>query len=113
MPPRRPTTYWPGAVIAVERCRVRAFPFGQEVRDFIDRHERIYVAEQNRDGQIRTLLINELDAPNHKLKSVLHYDGLPITARFICEQIEVDLADSDPATDSGASSASLTVNVAN
>ncbi|RDE19461.1 2-oxoacid:acceptor oxidoreductase subunit alpha [Motiliproteus coralliicola] len=80
--------------IDVDLCRVRAFPFGQEVRDFIDSHDSVYVAEQNRDGQMRTLLINELDAPGQKLVSVLHYDGLPITARCISERIEQDQGDS-------------------
>ncbi|WP_207063676.1 2-oxoacid:acceptor oxidoreductase subunit alpha [Motiliproteus sp. SC1-56] len=74
--------------LAVDSCRIRAFPFGEEVAQFIEDHDLVFVAEQNRDGQMRTLLINELEVNPKELVPVLHYDGLPITARFISEQIE-------------------------
>ena len=74
--------------MAVEGLRIKGFPFHQDVRDFIDRHDTIYVVEQNRDAQLRTLLIQELDVPNHKLVPVLHYDGMPITADAICTMIQ-------------------------
>ena len=57
------------------------------VEDFIESHDVIYVAEQNRDGQMRTLIINELDTNPKKLISVLNYDGMPITADFIYNKI--------------------------
>jgi 2-oxoglutarate ferredoxin oxidoreductase subunit alpha len=69
--------------IAIDALRLRAFPFTPEVADFIARHERVFVVEQNRDAQMRTLLMTELDIAPQKLVKVLHYDGTPITARFI------------------------------
>jgi len=70
--------------IALDTCRIRSFPFSDKVEDFIRDHERIFVIEQNRDGQMRRLLLNEtaVDAKS-KLVSVLEYDGLPVTARKI------------------------------
>ncbi|MEJ2255412.1 MAG: 2-oxoacid:acceptor oxidoreductase subunit alpha [Woeseiaceae bacterium] len=61
-------------------CRVRAFPFSEAVREFIDQHEVVYVVEQNRDAQLRTLLIEDIDASQEKLVSVLHYSGMPLNA---------------------------------
>jgi 2-oxoglutarate ferredoxin oxidoreductase subunit alpha len=63
--------------------RVRAFPFADAVADFIAAHERVFVVEQNRDGQLRAMLINEFGIDPARLVSILHYDGTPITARFI------------------------------
>ncbi len=67
--------------------RLKAFPFTKEVHEFIDNHDEIYVIEQNRDAQCRTILITELNINLSKLKSVLNYDGFPITAQFISEKI--------------------------
>jgi 2-oxoglutarate ferredoxin oxidoreductase subunit alpha len=78
------------AVAALERdglhlntARVRAFPFADSIKEFIAAHERVFVVEQNRDGQLRTMLINEFGIDPARLIAVLHYDGTPITARFI------------------------------
>ena len=71
----------------LDAMRIRAFPFCDEVFDFIAAHEQVFVVEQNRDGQLRTLLINEGDADPAKLLPVLNYDGSPITARFIVSRI--------------------------
>ncbi len=71
----------------VDTLRVRAFPFGDEVLRFIDAHETVFVVEQNRDGQLRTMLVNELEIDPSRLQPVLHYDGTPITARFIADAI--------------------------
>ncbi|KAB2890931.1 MAG: 2-oxoacid:acceptor oxidoreductase subunit alpha [Desulfobulbaceae bacterium] len=73
--------------MAINSLRLLAFPFGEEVAAFIDRHERIFVIEQNRDGQMRLLLINEGDFAPDKLLSVVNFDGMPITAAAIVEQI--------------------------
>ena len=73
--------------IYLDAMRVRAFPFNQEVEDFIDRHERVFVIEQNRDAQLRTLLMAEFELGPDKLKSVLCFDGTPISARNIRKQI--------------------------
>jgi len=69
-------------------CRVRAYPFRDEVTDFIRRHRRVYVVEQNRDAQLRALLRLDLEAElTRKLRSVLHYSGLPIDARTVTDSI--------------------------
>ncbi|MCI3134713.1 2-oxoacid:acceptor oxidoreductase subunit alpha [Phenylobacterium aquaticum] len=71
----------------VDAMRVRAFPFSAEVYDFIAAHDRVFVVEQNRDAQLRTLIVNEGDVDPAKLIPVLHYDGTPITARFIVKEM--------------------------
>jgi 2-oxoglutarate ferredoxin oxidoreductase subunit alpha len=71
----------------LDALRVRAFPFAEEVMDFIAAHDRVFLVEQNRDGQLRTLVINEGGVDPAKLIAVLHYDGTPITARFISGEI--------------------------
>ncbi len=73
--------------LSLNSLRVRAFPFQDEVIEFIDRHELLFVIEQNRDGQLRTLLINEVGISPNKLQSILNMDGLPITANFITNSI--------------------------
>jgi 2-oxoglutarate ferredoxin oxidoreductase subunit alpha len=77
--------------IHLDALRIRGFPFNDDVADFIARHERVFVVEQNRDAQLRTLLTTELDIDPHKLVKVLHYDGTPITARFIIQAISAKL----------------------
>ncbi|MBN9461964.1 MAG: 2-oxoacid:acceptor oxidoreductase subunit alpha [Burkholderiales bacterium] len=71
----------------VDTLRIRAFPFGEEVERFIAGHDTVFVVEQNRDGQLRTMLVNELGVDPARLVPVLHYDGTPITARFIIDEI--------------------------
>ncbi|HWZ71743.1 MAG TPA: 2-oxoacid:acceptor oxidoreductase subunit alpha, partial [Casimicrobiaceae bacterium] len=78
--------------IHVDTLRVRAFPFHDAVADFIAAHEQVFVIEQNRDAQLRSLLVNELVVDPGKLMPVLHYDGTPITARFILGEIGDKLA---------------------
>jgi 2-oxoglutarate ferredoxin oxidoreductase subunit alpha len=73
--------------VALDLLRLRAFPFPDSVGEFIAAHERVFVVEQNRDGQMRSLLINEFGVDPAKLVAVLHYDGTPITARFIAQAI--------------------------
>ena len=72
----------------VDALRVRAFPFPDSVFEFIAAHDRVFVVEQNRDAQLRSLLINEGEVDPAKLAPVLNYDGSPITARFIVGAIE-------------------------
>lgn len=67
--------------------RLCAFPFPESVRRFIADHAQVFVVEQNRDAQMHSLLVNELDVDPAHLKRVLHYDGTPITARFIAGAI--------------------------
>ena len=73
--------------VQLDHLRVRAFPFPESVADFIARHETVFVVEQNRDAQLRTLLVNELGIDPARLVPVLHYDGTPITARFIVNAV--------------------------
>jgi len=76
-----------GRGVHLDLMRVRGFPFSNEVRAFIAAHEQVFVVEQNRDAQLRTLLVNELEIDPAKLVKVLHFDGTPITARFIADAI--------------------------
>ena len=74
--------------LAAGYCRVRAFPFSAEVFTFIRRHRRVYVVEQNRDAQMHRMLRMEVDAADvGKLRSVLHYNGLPVDARSVTDSI--------------------------
>jgi 2-oxoglutarate/2-oxoacid ferredoxin oxidoreductase subunit alpha len=71
----------------LDMLRVRAFPFHQDVSDFVGDHDFVFVVEQNRDAQLRVLLVNEQSLDPVRLVPVLHYDGTPITARFIARAI--------------------------
>jgi 2-oxoglutarate/2-oxoacid ferredoxin oxidoreductase subunit alpha len=71
----------------LDMLRVRAFPFHQDVSDFVADHDFVFVVEQNRDAQLRLLLVNELSLDPVRLVPVPHYDGTPITARFIVRAI--------------------------
>ncbi|NQU39372.1 MAG: 2-oxoacid:acceptor oxidoreductase subunit alpha [Lentisphaerae bacterium] len=73
--------------ISLDSMGIKALPFSNEVAEFIDAHDYVFVIEQNRDAQMRTLLVNELDFRHDQLVSVLHYDGSPITARYIRREI--------------------------
>src|SRR5580704_5594360 len=71
----------------VDYMRIRAYPFAHEIHDFVAAHDRVYVVEQNRDAQLATLLKIDLPADQVvKLRSILHYNGLPIDARTITEE---------------------------
>jgi 2-oxoglutarate ferredoxin oxidoreductase subunit alpha len=63
--------------------RIRAFPFAEEVVDFVNAHDQVFMVEQNRDAQMQKLIVNECTLDPARFISVLHYDGTPITARFI------------------------------
>lgn len=73
--------------IELDAMRLLSFPFSKQVEDFVQAHERIYVIEQNRDAQMRSLLINELEVDPAKLIRVLNFDGMPITAAYIQGEI--------------------------
>lgn len=75
----------------LDYMRVRAFPFGEEVEKFLADHEVIYVVEQNRDAQLRSLLMLETRVDKAKLKSLLHYSGLPVSSKFIVDGVLGDL----------------------
>jgi 2-oxoglutarate ferredoxin oxidoreductase subunit alpha len=73
--------------VKLNYCRVKAFPFSDAVREFIDQHDVVYVVEQNRDAQLRTLLIEDIDADQSKLVSVLHYSGMPLNAGSVVDGV--------------------------
>ncbi len=73
--------------VAVDTLRVRGFPFHDDVMRFVAEHDEVFVVEQNRDAQLRTLLMVEGDLDPAKLVRVLHWDGSPITARIIADAI--------------------------
>ncbi|MEN9588838.1 MAG: hypothetical protein RLZZ481_624 [Pseudomonadota bacterium] len=87
--------------IHLDAMRLRAFPFPASVEAFIAEHEQVYLVEQNRDAQMHSILVNELSIDPAKMIKVLHYDGTPITARFITDFIRTHLK-------AGASKASNT-----
>ena len=73
--------------VALNYCRVRAFPFSDAVREFINQHDVVYVVEQNRDAQLRTLLMLDSQADPAKLVSVLHYNGISLNAGFVVKRV--------------------------
>jgi 2-oxoglutarate ferredoxin oxidoreductase subunit alpha len=73
--------------VHLDAMRLQAFPFPQSVADFIAAHDKVFVVEQNRDAQMHSMLVNELDINPAQMVRVLHYDGTPITARFIANAI--------------------------
>ncbi len=75
----------------LDRLRVRAFPFHSSVTSFVAEHDFVFVVEQNRDAQMRSLIVNECGIHPVRLVPILHYDGTPITARFIARAISEHL----------------------
>lgn len=73
--------------IVADYLRVRAFPFPRAVQEFVERHERVYVVEQNRDGQLASLLALDLGSEAPRLRSVAHLNGLPLDARSVADEI--------------------------
>ncbi len=73
--------------IHLDTLRVRAYPFHEDVLDFVAAHDRVFLVEQNRDAQLRSLLVNDGDIDPARLVPILHYNGTPITARFIVKAI--------------------------
>jgi 2-oxoglutarate ferredoxin oxidoreductase subunit alpha len=73
--------------VQADYLRIRAFPFGEEVERFLASHATVFVVEQNRDAQLRSLLVLETAVEKAKLRSVLHYSGLPPTAGFVVDAV--------------------------
>jgi 2-oxoglutarate ferredoxin oxidoreductase subunit alpha len=78
--------------IGLNYCRIKAFPFSDEVGEFIEQHDIVYVVEQNRDAQLRTLLIVDIEADQRKLVSLLHYNGMPINSGFVVDKVLEEIA---------------------
>ncbi len=87
-----------GEGINLDLLRLRAFPFPDSVHEFVAQHNQVFVVEQNRDAQLRSLLVNEFELDPKRLRPILHYDGTPITARFIARAIRVALGHPAEAT---------------
>jgi 2-oxoglutarate ferredoxin oxidoreductase subunit alpha len=73
--------------IDADYMRIRAFPFGAQVRQFLETHETLFVVEQNRDAQLRSLLTIETGIPRDRMTSILDYGGLPLTAGFVAGRV--------------------------
>jgi len=78
--------------ISVDVMRIRAFPFGEEVKAFFDAHERNFVIEQNRDAQLRSLLAIELGIPRDAMTPILDYSGMPLTAKVVVDAVSSHVA---------------------
>ena len=74
--------------VTLDYMRVRGFPFGNEVQHFLDSHEINFIVEQNRDGQLRSLLTLETGVPMEKLESVLYYGGFPMSAHHVLSGVK-------------------------
>jgi 2-oxoglutarate ferredoxin oxidoreductase subunit alpha len=81
--------------LPLDYMRIRGFPFGAEVRAFLAEHDKVFVVEQNRDGQLRTLLILETEHDPAKLLPVKRYGGIPLSARHVIEGVMKHLAKSN------------------
>jgi 2-oxoglutarate ferredoxin oxidoreductase subunit alpha len=73
--------------VDVDYMRIKAFPFGRAVRDFLSSHETLFVVEQNRDAQLRSLLAIETGVARDDMIALLEYGGLPLTADFVTDEV--------------------------
>ncbi len=78
--------------VKLNYCRVKAFPFSDEVAEFIEKHEVVYVVEQNRDAQLRSMLMLDIDADQDKLVPLLHYNGIPLNPGFVVDGVLAEIA---------------------
>jgi len=90
--------------VDLDTLRLRAFPFSEEVVEFVNAHDQIFIVEQNRDAQMRMMLVNECAIDPARFISILHYDGTPITARYITNAIAERVASLSPAARLGIAS---------
>jgi 2-oxoglutarate ferredoxin oxidoreductase subunit alpha len=79
--------------IEVDYMRIRAFPFGKDVEAFLAAHRTVFVIEQNRDAQLRSLLTLETPVEKSKLRSILHYSGLSISSQVIVDGVLAELGE--------------------
>jgi len=77
--------------IYLDALRIKSFPFNETVEDFIAAHDKIFLVEQNRDAQLKSLMMIELGVPSKKIIPILNYEGLPITADFVVKGVEKKL----------------------
>ena len=86
-----------GEGVGMNYLRVTAFPFSSEVQEFIDKHDKLYVVEQNRDAQLKSLMVLELNVHDEQLNEILHYNGLPMTAQFVIDAVHEEMAKGEAA----------------
>ncbi len=82
-----------GRGVNLNYLRIRGFPFGEEIEKFLAEHKVLYVVEQNRDAQLRSLLTLETRVEKSKLRSLLHYSGLPVSSTFIVDGVLADMGE--------------------
>lgn len=87
--------------IKIDTMRIRSFPFSAEVESFIDSHEKVFLVEQNRDAQLRSLLVNECEIDPARIVPVLNYDGFPITAKCIMDLVCKGLGEAESNVEAG------------
>jgi 2-oxoglutarate ferredoxin oxidoreductase subunit alpha len=78
--------------LSIDTLRIRAFPFHQDIAKFVGDHQQVFVIEQNRDSQMRTLLSTELNIDPNKLNAIANFDGLPLTSRFVVDCVLTQLS---------------------
>jgi 2-oxoglutarate ferredoxin oxidoreductase subunit alpha len=79
--------------MSVDYMRIRAFPFTKEVDAFLASHAKVFIIEQNRDAQLKSLITLETPVEKSRLHSILHYSGLPMTSKEIVEAVLAELGD--------------------
>jgi 2-oxoglutarate ferredoxin oxidoreductase subunit alpha len=83
--------------VGINYLRIKAFPFNGEVAEFLKNHDKIYVVEQNRDAQLKSLICLELKTHDEDLTEILHYNGLPMNAQFVVDAVNQDMAKGEAA----------------
>jgi len=78
--------------LSADTLRIKAFPFNEQLEQFIEAHQQVFLIEQNRDAQMKSIIVNECQIDPNKINAILHFDGLPVTSRFIEQQILACLA---------------------
>jgi 2-oxoglutarate ferredoxin oxidoreductase subunit alpha len=79
--------------VRVDYMRVRGFPFGEEVEQFLNAHQLNFIVEQNRDAQLRSLLTLETGVAKNRMRSILHYNGLPLAASYVVDGVMAAVQD--------------------
>lgn len=87
--------------LPADTLRIRAFPFDRHLTEFIEQHQAVFIIEQNRDSQMRTLLINELPLTKNNLFPIANYDGLPLTSQYIVNAVLKQLSQHSFTTKTG------------
>ena len=79
--------------VKIDYMRVRAFPFGEEVEQFLNGHQLNFIVEQNRDAQLRALLTLETGVAKSCMRSILHYNGMPLAAGYVIDGVMAEIQD--------------------